>query len=214
MKKTIVFISLFLVCAYSQAKQYYFRNDLTIDANNSYKWDQGREKLILPFHKDKVERDSGVLIIKSIGKVLKDNLSEGDNSIAYTFVDINKAANCLVVSIQYYEGGEYELINYKNGYTVETNGIPIWSPSSKRFAVVYLDLLSHYIPNTLQIWRVKNGQFIKEWEIPGIGADKVVWESEDYVKIRTAISSLHHEIEYKVLYCKFKGDTWSYSDKE
>jgi hypothetical protein len=70
----------------------------------------------------------------------------------------------VLVQKQYYEGSEFLLIAEGTGDVTRLPDWPILSPDGDRFAVLSLDLVAGYGPNTLQLWAFEDGEPKREWE--------------------------------------------------
>jgi hypothetical protein len=125
---------------------------------------------IISYDSTPVKKDKSELILRLEGNkkiVLKDSLSKSDNidQVTYTYVGFFKTIGFYVVIAQYYETGEYLLINYKTGAMTKVWGLPKLSPNQKRF-VCFSDAVGYDImPNGVQMWEIyPNGELNLEWE--------------------------------------------------
>jgi hypothetical protein len=69
-----------------------------------------------------------------------------------------------LIQKQYYEGSEYLLVDDGTGSVTRLPNWPIRAPDGDRFAVLSLDLVAGYGPNTLQVWTFDRGTPTREWE--------------------------------------------------
>lgn len=93
-----------------------------------------------------------------------DRTGDAADVIYYSYQDYWRDPGWYVVQVQYYEGSEYLLVDDRTGAETRIPNWPLRSPDGRRFAVLSLDLLAGYGPNTLQIWSVDEGEPTLEWE--------------------------------------------------
>jgi hypothetical protein len=82
-----------------------------------------------------------------------------------------------------YEGGQYVLVNRRNGQRQAVFGVPVLSPDNQRLAVANADLDAQYTPNVLQVWRVEPDGLRLEWQVrpDDWGAENAYWLGPDTV---------------------------------
>jgi hypothetical protein len=73
-------------------------------------------------------------------------------------------AGLLLVQRQFYEGSEFLLVDDSTGARTRIPDWPVRSPDGRHFAVLSLDLVAGYGPNTLQVWSLEDGAPRRVWE--------------------------------------------------
>ena len=157
--------------------------------DNSYECSKAIEKHQLPIYKDYVFRKGINLIFKldnGVTKKIFDVNVDTDSVIAYCFRDYIKSINSYLLAIQYYEGGNFLIIDKATGKSSVIIGIPIISKNKTRFVASNLDVLSQYNANGYQIYRMDNEKgYIKEYEeYPSDwGPSNVKWVNDNEIEI-------------------------------
>lgn len=96
---------------------------------------------------------------------LVDRTGDHSDVVLYSYQEHWPDVGLYLVQVQYYEGSAFQLVNDRTGATTWLPDWPLRSPDGARFAVLSLDLEAGYGPNTLQIWRLEDGQPLLLWEI-------------------------------------------------
>jgi len=156
--------------------------------DNGYEANKAFEKYILPFYKANVIRDKEKLIIwldNGNKQIYTDKDFDDDRNEFYCFRDYIKKINAYLISIHYYEGGEFKLINKNNGNFVNISGIPRISPNKSKFVIANKDLLSQYTTNGLWVYRIDNNEYKLEYEIKpeNWGTNKIEWINENQILV-------------------------------
>ena len=113
-----------------------------------------------------VWRDGNRLLIRlSTGQVLvlRDSTSGDVSSVRHTYRAYLPCIQRHVIQLHYYEGGSYLLVDARSGKRDAVPGVPVVSPDSSRFVATSVDLEAQYVPTTVQIWRVRDGDVELEW---------------------------------------------------
>lgn len=84
----------------------------------------------------------------------------------YSYQDAWPDAGLILLQKQYYEGSEYLLVDDSTGSRTRLPDWPLRSPDGRHFAVLSLDLVAGYGPNTLQVWAMgeEGGEPERVWE--------------------------------------------------
>lgn len=137
----------------------------TID--NSFRCARAIEAVQLP-RSDRVARRGDTLrLALEAGDTVRlvDRPAEGSDALLFSYQDHWADAGWFVVHEQHYEGSEFLLIGEAAGERVRVPARPLPAPDGERFAVLSFDLEAGYAPNTLQIWRLNEGEATLEWAI-------------------------------------------------
>ena len=115
-----------------------------------------------------VERQGDTLLLSlSSGDTLRlADRSGGDHSARYYFSyqDRWPDRGYYLLQKQYYEGSAFLLVDDSTGSTTTLADWPLRTSDGRRFAVLSLDLVAGYGPNTLQIWDFEGGSPTRQWE--------------------------------------------------
>jgi hypothetical protein len=139
--------------------------------------------------------------------VLKDSLSYSDdvNQVTYKYVGFLKDIEYYIIIAQYYETGEYLLVDYKTGIKNKIWGLPKLSPDKKRIVAASNAIGYDIMPNGIQMWGIqKNGKLKLEWEYKQNqwAPDNVEWASNNTIyvnkKIPDFLSSSKKEEQYYI----------------
>lgn len=87
--------------------------------------------------------------------------------VRYSYQDHWPDTGHSLLQAQYYEGSDYLLVDASTGSRTSLPHWPLRSPDGHRFAVLSMDLVAGYGPNTLQIWVFDDGsegEPVLEWE--------------------------------------------------
>ena len=158
-----------------------FYPDLLADRYESW-WDT-----INSAHKKYAEfftKNAGVTTIKiKNNKTVQfiDPVVKGDGVQDYDYMFFIPEIDSHLVRCQFYEGGEFILVNNETGVTQEIWTIPSISPEKNRLAVASEDLFPRYDRNGIQIFEIVSGNYIKQFEqeLDDWGPDNVRWLSND-----------------------------------
>ncbi|MEJ2184788.1 MAG: hypothetical protein P8Z36_02515 [Gemmatimonadota bacterium] len=99
----------------------------------------------------------------------------------HTYRAYYPAIGYYLVAHYMYEGGQYLLVNRRNGRRQAVFGVPVLSPDSQRLAVANADLEAQYTPNVLQVWHVEPDGLRLEWQVrpDDWGAENPQWIAAD-----------------------------------
>jgi hypothetical protein len=116
---------------------------------------------------DRAARRQDTLLLALVGgdTIRLVDRSGGHPDVVYhSYQDHWTDAGYFHVQRQFYEGAEHVLIDDSTGHDTPVPARPIRSPDGRRFAVLSLDLVAGYGPNTLQIWSLDGEVPEREWE--------------------------------------------------
>ncbi len=189
--KYILFVLLILNIACNRTSEIDF-STICNDIGNSYECSQKIEEYQLKRFNKIVKRDNDQLIItidKSDNLIFKDADKETDDGKWYTFRDYFKDINSYLITIQHYEGLSYVLIHKITGNSIDIPGLIQISPDKKRIISYNVDLEAGYSDNGFVIYQIKNGSFIKEYELypDDWGPSKINWIDNKNVEIEKTI---------------------------
>lgn len=108
--------------------------------------------------------------------------SDVDRWVIYRYQAFLPDVGQHLVSADFYEGGEYLVVDHTTGRRVAVPTRPAVSPGGERFAVASLDHEAGYGPNLIAIWRFAPGGPVLEWSLEGgtaWGAKDPVWVTDD-----------------------------------
>lgn len=209
---TIIFLIFALTGCQSKLEDL---DELCKDISNSYECAQKIEKYQINRYKNLVTREKDKLLLKldngeqlTLEDIDKEGRSEG--VVWYSFRELLEDLNVYVIHIQYYEGGEYMLINKNNGEKIKIVGKVKVSPDKQRLVSYNVDLEAGYSPNGFQIIRLLNDHFIKEYELiqDEWGPSNVKWINKNELEFeKTGWQNGSLEIIGKVNYI-YKDNKW------
>ncbi|NLV66264.1 MAG: SH3 domain-containing protein [Spirochaetes bacterium] len=181
------------------------------DIHNSYKCVEYIEKRLLPGLKDNVKRNGNTLTIRcSNGKVVEftDENSETDQYMGYLLRHHYKIPNLYLIFIQYYEGGEYYILNSAGGEQEKIWDVPVFSPDNTRFICTSEDLEAGYGYTGIQVFRIENSKFIKEYEVKlQWGPSHPVWVNNNKINlVRNEYIDLRERTSPDKRYLKFRAE--------
>lgn len=136
-----------------------------------------------------VSRNGRDLVIKvgaSQATVFQDvGRGESTRGARYSYVDYFPSIRSHVVYVQYYEGGDFLLVDKDSGRKVPIWSIPIPSPDSSRFMTATAAIA--YGSNGLQVWRMTPEGPVLEWshEATGWGPGAVQWLDGSTIAVST-----------------------------
>jgi hypothetical protein len=122
-----------------------------------------------------VVRDSARLRIRMLSGdwlVLVDSTEESAASVHHYYREYSESIQYHVVSLIFWEGGGYLVINAHTGEQTYLPGPPVVSPDATRFAVTSVDLDAEYDPTTVQIWRLAAEGPELEWRFDPLDVQK------------------------------------------
>lgn len=132
-----------------------------------------------------VKKNKGELVLSIAGNkkiVLRDSLADSDNTeqVTYNYIGKFKEVGLYIIRIQYYEMGEYMLINNKTGTKTKVWGEPKLSPDKKHIACASNAIGYDVMPNGIQMWVIQKGDLKLEWEYKQEqwGPDGLIWKNE------------------------------------
>jgi hypothetical protein len=124
--------------------------------------------------------------------ILKDSLSKTDNSEQVTYIYKGYLQNIgfYVILAQYYETGEYILINDETGSKKKIWGEPIVSADHKSIVDFSNAVGYDVMPNGIQLWEIQQNKELKlkwEYQIDHWGADSIEWIDEKSIGVKKII---------------------------
>lgn len=93
-----------------------------------------------------------------------DQPGDAADVVHYRYQDRWREPGRYLIQVQYYEGAEYLLVDDSTGRELRIPDWPVRAPGGRRFAVLSLDLVAGYGPNTLQVWELEDDHYRKVWE--------------------------------------------------
>jgi hypothetical protein len=153
-------------------------------SEDEYKKAAQGERLNIDTTLIKKNKDELVLSIAGNKKViLRDSLANSDNTeqVTYNYIGHFKEAGLYVIKVQYYETGEYILINDKTGVKTKVWGEPKLSPDKKHIVCASNAVGYDIMPNGIQMWLIQKGNLNLDWEYKQEqwGPDGIIWENEN-----------------------------------
>ena len=123
--------------------------------NNSFRCARAIEAAQLPTAERAVRRGDTLLLATVTGDTIRLADEGGDHPdlVRWSYQEHWRDRGWFVVHKQYYEGSGYVLIDDSTANRVAVPDRPIPAPGGRRFAVLSLDLVAGYSPNTVQMWR-------------------------------------------------------------
>lgn len=144
---------------------------------------EGLEPEFLAADADRVTKAGGTLRIRLSAGAESGVVALEDSAGAGHYVYLGRYPS-LHVSILYVareEAGEFLLIAEPGGAAIRVNGVPVFSPSGRRFAVSDAGLA--YGRGDVEIWRIGADGFEREYAGPPAGEggmfDDLRWDGED-----------------------------------
>jgi hypothetical protein len=128
----------------------------------------------------KIQTDKGL-------RTFKDATDAGEGSAIYRLVGYLQRSDreLFLVRTFRHEVNGYELLNKKTGNNIFLYNTPKFSEDWSKFVDVSLDLETGYMPNVIQIYKLKDSEYTKEWEhrFPGWtkGPADPVWLSDSAI---------------------------------
>jgi hypothetical protein len=86
--------------------------------------------------------------------VLKDDCSDGETHVRYSFDRHLTDIGYFLVNVTAYEGSGFLLINDHNGKQFFISGKPLVSPDKKRILITSMDYMAGYSNKTIELWRL------------------------------------------------------------
>lgn len=208
--KYLIYI-LFLFC-FGCSSKVVDLDDLCKKSNNSYECAQIIERYQIPYYSNFVKRTNLKLTLKlDNGKnLVLENIDKEEDGIWYSFRDYLKNINSYLINIQYYEGGEYYLINKSNGLKIILPGLLKFAPDNLRFVSFNLDLEAQYSPNGFVIYKLVNNTYMKEYELftNDWGISNVRWISNSEIEVdKKELKNDQLSVTGKIIY-EFKNHIW------
>ncbi|MBC7381858.1 MAG: hypothetical protein H7296_02560 [Bacteroidia bacterium] len=99
--------------------------------------------------------------------ILEDSFpnSDNDDQVTYKYVGFLKEVGLYIVIAQYFESGEYLLIDNKTGSKTKVWGIPKLSPDNIHIIAASSAIGYEIMPNGIQLWKIQTNGIPKlEWE--------------------------------------------------
>ena len=154
------------------------RTELCADIHNFYDCALRIEAARLD-RQDRVTRTGDTLLIRlpDGGEVRLVDRGTQAETVRFAYAGFLDRVGYHLVSVHYYEGAEYRLIDGATGETTEVAAWPVVSPEGRRIAVASNAGVAGYAPNLLQLWRVTGDGLEVEWETrpDDWGADSARW---------------------------------------
>jgi hypothetical protein len=164
-------------------------HEICRDIRNSYECAQAVEAQQLARSGGLVGRSGDTLVFTlrdgSTARVTNPAVDSEADAVHYTYWTYLQPVSAFVVHVQYYEGSEFLLVHDVSGIQEYLPGEPILSPARDRFAAASVDLVAGYARNLLQIWRVDEDSFEREWQIEGHdwGPAAVEWVDDETLNV-------------------------------
>ncbi|KAA9325578.1 hypothetical protein F0P96_19825 [Hymenobacter busanensis] len=95
---------------------------------------------------------------------LVNNPEESEENIFYEYVATLPGIKSWLVAVHLYEGGYYLLVDQASGRQTVIWSPPSVAPNGRYFVCGSSDVLSHFEPSGLQVWRVDAGRPHLIWE--------------------------------------------------
>ncbi len=164
------------------------------------------------FYDSTAVRKVGNTLTLNVGQgeklVLKDSLAQSDNvdQVTYTYVGFIKEIRFYIIMAQYYETGEYLLINSNTGEQTRVWGVPKLSPN-KKYIVCYSDAIGYDVmPNGIQMWALSpNGKLDLAWEYNQLNwaPEDIVWVNDNSIYVTKRIPDfLSPTNKEEISYCR------------
>ncbi|MBX3163486.1 MAG: hypothetical protein KF900_03325 [Bacteroidetes bacterium] len=189
MKNAVILIILIaLVTCCTTKKEKLDLEEICKGIDNSHNCFIAIEKYQLPLNSENVRREKDTLFLKlNNGKTKKiiDKTEEtnGDGCVYYNYREYDEDLNSYILNVQYYEGGDYLLINKAKGDTALIFEVPVLSPDRKRFLICNFDI-SGYTTNGIAIYRIENDKIIKEYYADeNWGISEAEWINNDEISM-------------------------------
>ncbi|HXA00435.1 MAG TPA: hypothetical protein VNW99_00500 [Cytophagaceae bacterium] len=98
----------------------------------------------------------------------------------------------------YLEGSGYTLVNINTGERTKIWGMPVESPDHKRVIVYSFDLMAGYNSNDLQLFKIQNGNMVKEWEkeFSTWGPNLPYWQDNQTVYLKQGTQGSQGDVLY------------------
>ncbi|MCP4437956.1 MAG: hypothetical protein GY810_03350 [Aureispira sp.] len=89
----------------------------------------------------------------------------------------------LVLQVGYYEGGDFQLINLRDGNSKWIGAAPVLSPKGTKVALAQTDLVAGYIYNGFRVYELGKGgpTLLQEITFPEWGAQNAQWVDDETV---------------------------------
>ena len=154
-----------------------------------YKYPSDQDTIPLDTNRVKQTKEGICILLKNSKSILlKNDTTEGESMVFYSYVKTLRHSNCVHIHAGYWEWiGEF-LINMDNGKRIEFWSNPLFSSNKKLVVSASQDLESGEMPNGIQLYKEKNGGFEKvfEKEISNWGPHEVKWENDSCLVIKRA----------------------------
>ncbi|MDX1675424.1 MAG: hypothetical protein R3314_11575 [Longimicrobiales bacterium] len=109
-------------------------------------------------------------------------------TVKFAYAGYLSAIDQHVVSVHFYEGGEYRLVDGSSGRVTTVASWPVVSPNRGRVVVASDAGVAGYSPNLLQVWRVRPDGLVLEWaREPAWGAVDARWVDSTTVRFRKIV---------------------------
>jgi hypothetical protein len=141
---------------------------LCVGLRNWYQCAQAIERYQVQQYSQFVARDTSHLTLRLLSGdslVLSDSVVEGWGGRSYTYCDYLRAIGYHFIHVQYWEGGDYLLVDATSGKSTYIPGVPAISPDGERFVVTSVDLEAGYGPTTVQVWKLRPDSPMLEWQL-------------------------------------------------
>lgn len=191
-------------------------DDLCKNSSNSYECAQIIEKYQIPYYSNFVKRTNQklTLAIDNGSNLVLENNDKEEDGIWYSFRDYMENINSYIIDIQYYEGGEYYLINKFDGKKIIVPGMIKIAPDNLHFVSYNLDLEAEYSPNGFVIYKLINNTYIKEYEsfTNNWGPSNIRWISNNEIEVeKMQLKNNQLSVTGKINY-ELKNNTWAYKE--
>ena len=98
----------------------------------------------------------------------------------------------------YIEGSAFTLVNMNTGEKTKIWEAPVESPDHKRIIVCSLDLMAAFNNNGLQLFKIENGNLVKEWEkeFSSWGPNMPYWKDNQTVYLKQGTQGSQGDVMY------------------
>ena len=117
-----------------------------------------------------------------------DDDTEGDDTIHYSYLAWLPSLQLHVLHLQYWEGNAYMAVHHQSGVAAKVDGFPNVAPNTQRFVSISSAGEAGYDPNSVEIWRVAEGDFVSEFRYtPGVNEwspEGATWLNSQNLRLR------------------------------
>ena len=156
---------------------------------NSHECAQAVEKAQLPRYLHQVSRQGKILrLTLKTGKVVelkdvdidaKKHYDQVDKIVCYNFREYLRDLGYFLIHVQFWEGGEYLMVNDQNGQLYHLPDLFLLSPDRQRLATLLMS--EAYVPTSIKIWRITPEKMTQEYSLEpeDWGPKDGAWQDND-----------------------------------